>query len=233
MCPDNCPDTPNIPNTPCNDSHGSTPCLDCIQELAGVVEVEPRPNYCADIVDILRELEQNQLPCNLQITGVGREGNQAFVSIEGAQSPVEYSDNGVLWQLSPVFDIPAIDGYVVYFAREKSRPACVATKTITYDEGGSNECVPSWRDTNPLFTICIDQIRHKKQIDGCGGERFVEVTNDWVLTGRTRCSETCSPLPTTPTIQAEEIVVCANDTVNIEAVGGTGTVKWYSTTNLK
>lgn len=231
MCPDNnCPENPQSPCTNCG--QGIEPCLDCVQQQANVVEVEPRPNYCAEIVDFLAELEQAQNPCTLQITSVGRQADKAFVVILGAQGTIEYSDNGVLWQLSPVFDIPQIDGLVVYFAREKARPACVASKTITYDEDGPNECVPLWRDTNPLFTICIDQVRHKKQVDGCGGERFVEVLNDWTPTGRSRCSETCTPAPVTPTIQTDAVSVCANATVEIEAVGGVGTIKWYSSDNL-
>ena len=216
---------------PCHDCPPITgECLDCIDHSAVVVEVAPRPNYCAEIVTILSELELNSTACNLYIQEIVVQGQEVFVNAQGGSGVVEYSDNGVLFQLNPVFVKPTIDTFVTYYAREKARVSCVATKTYDFDI--EDVCVPSWRDADPIFTICIDQVRHKKQIDGCGGERFIELLNDWQPTGRTRCSEVCSPAPSVPTIQANDIQVCQNDTVNLTAVGGVGTIRWYNKQNL-
>lgn len=225
----------NEPQTPPCEPYAEplqSECLDCVSLGHDIVPVEPHPNYCADAVQLLLDIEANKNPCTLIIEAVTIQDEQVFVDVSGGNGTIEYSDNGVLFQLSPVFAKPQIDSLVVYFAREKNRPGCVATKTVVYDDGGPNECVPQWRDTEPLFTICIEQVRHKKQVDGCGGERFVEVLNDWVPTGRTRCTEVCSPEPVSPTIQADILTVCANATTVLEAIGGSGTIRWYNKNNL-
>ncbi len=236
MC-NNC----NQSQPPCNDcGQPISPCdgcssfeeLPCVEYPATVVPVDPCYNGCAEIVDIIRQLEENSKPCNLTINEVVVEGNQVFVNVSGGNGSVEYSDNGVLFQASPIFEKPSQDTIVVYYVREVLRISCFATKTVTFEGGSGGECQPQWRDVTPIFSICIDQIRHKKQIDGCGGERFVVIENDWTPTGRTRCSETCSPEPVSPTIQADETSVCLNDTVTLTAVGGSGTIRWYSKQNL-
>jgi len=168
----------------CSGCSGCNECVECEQNVSDCVD------QTSDLVLLAEQEDCGGRPCGsddptvpdcaLVITAIVANGPSIILVAVNGFGPLEYSEDNVTWQTSATFPARPQTS-VTYYVREVNRPTCSTNRSY------GNFCIPNWRDMTPATYQCVDQIRQKKQIDGCGNERWVEDPAGWTVTNETRC----------------------------------------------
>lgn len=157
------------------------PCTNCLESEVYTVRRSPKPNFCANLLNQVKELFNiGGHKCTVKFgTPVLSGSSVTLVPLSGSVGPFEYSLDGISWQFSPTFT-NQFNGTRKYYIRERMDSACVAAGYVTVTQG---VCQPNWVNTGDA-PECRNGFISNYQSDGCGNFRWQPTT--------TTCSTACT-----------------------------------------